>query len=359
MVNAVAGVLDSQLSVGATGPSGLGFGQLLVVIPGDDAARPSTSRSASATWSSARRPARGPRVDVTVGLASFPTPRRRDPTELLETAEEAAWAHAPEAAAKSRSRWRAFAKCCKIPDNSRASEPSDLRKLAEKRENSGMSGIRTSAAAEMLGVSPSTLRTWERRLGYPQPQRTEGNHRHYELARDRGAPRRPARDEQHLVRRRGRAPQGPRALLAHPPPGGLRSLRRAQRRSRARGEPRGENARAHARGGAPARPRLGLRALERRGRARVRVPLGDGLAPRSAPPRAARQPPPGHPAARLGPGAQPRERPRPGARALPAPGRPSRSCSSPPTFPTAATARPFARSTPSPSSSAERTRAWT
>jgi hypothetical protein len=45
-----------------------------------------------------------------------------------------------------------------------------------------MPGIRTSAAAELLGVSPSTLRSWERRLGYPQPRRTPGNHRQYELS---------------------------------------------------------------------------------------------------------------------------------------------------------------------------------
>jgi DNA-binding transcriptional MerR regulator len=44
-----------------------------------------------------------------------------------------------------------------------------------------MSGIRTNAAAEVLGVSPNTLRSWERRYGFPQPQRTAGNHRHYEL----------------------------------------------------------------------------------------------------------------------------------------------------------------------------------
>jgi DNA-binding transcriptional MerR regulator len=43
------------------------------------------------------------------------------------------------------------------------------------------SGIRTNAAAEILGVSPNTLRSWERRFGYPQPQRTPGNHRQYEL----------------------------------------------------------------------------------------------------------------------------------------------------------------------------------
>jgi DNA-binding transcriptional MerR regulator len=44
-----------------------------------------------------------------------------------------------------------------------------------------MSGIRTNAAAEVLGVSPNTLRSWERRYGFPVPKRTVGNHRNYEL----------------------------------------------------------------------------------------------------------------------------------------------------------------------------------
>jgi DNA-binding transcriptional MerR regulator len=44
-----------------------------------------------------------------------------------------------------------------------------------------MPGIRTNAAAEVLGVSPNTLRSWERRYGYPAPKRTPGNHRNYEL----------------------------------------------------------------------------------------------------------------------------------------------------------------------------------
>lgn len=44
-----------------------------------------------------------------------------------------------------------------------------------------MSRIRTNAAAEVLGVSPNTLRSWERRYGYPKPKRTAGNHRNYEL----------------------------------------------------------------------------------------------------------------------------------------------------------------------------------
>jgi hypothetical protein len=45
-----------------------------------------------------------------------------------------------------------------------------------------MSAIRTNAAATMLGVSANTLRSWERRFGYPAPQRTEGGHRQFELA---------------------------------------------------------------------------------------------------------------------------------------------------------------------------------
>jgi len=45
-----------------------------------------------------------------------------------------------------------------------------------------MSGIRTNAAAELLGVSPNTLRSWERRFDYPTPRRTSGGHRQYDLA---------------------------------------------------------------------------------------------------------------------------------------------------------------------------------
>jgi DNA-binding transcriptional MerR regulator len=44
-----------------------------------------------------------------------------------------------------------------------------------------LSGIRTNAAAELLGVSPNTLRSWERRFGYPEPRRSAGGHRQYEL----------------------------------------------------------------------------------------------------------------------------------------------------------------------------------
>jgi hypothetical protein len=45
-----------------------------------------------------------------------------------------------------------------------------------------VSTIRTNAAAAMLGVSPNTLRGWERRFAYPAPRRSEGGHRQFELA---------------------------------------------------------------------------------------------------------------------------------------------------------------------------------
>jgi MerR family transcriptional regulator, light-induced transcriptional regulator len=44
-----------------------------------------------------------------------------------------------------------------------------------------MNGIRTNAAAVMLGVSPNTLRSWERRYDFPKPHRSAGGHRQYSL----------------------------------------------------------------------------------------------------------------------------------------------------------------------------------
>jgi DNA-binding transcriptional MerR regulator len=58
----------------------------------------------------------------------------------------------------------------------------DLPVVAEGATNLPMSVIRTNAAAEILGVSPNTLRSWERRFGYPKPRRTQGGHRQYDLA---------------------------------------------------------------------------------------------------------------------------------------------------------------------------------
>jgi MerR family transcriptional regulator, light-induced transcriptional regulator len=80
-------------------------------------------------------------------------------------------------------------------------------------------GIRTAAAAELLGVSPSTLRTWERRLGYPSPRRTPGNHRQYDLG-EIEALREALRETGNIssavevAQRRGRGPASPARLLA-------------------------------------------------------------------------------------------------------------------------------------------------
>ena len=81
-----------------------------------------------------------------------------------------------------------------------------------------MSGIRINAAAEMLGVSTSTLRSWERRLGYPHPRRTPGNHRIYELNEVESL-REALRETQNIssavevARQRGRGPASPARLL--------------------------------------------------------------------------------------------------------------------------------------------------
>lgn len=41
--------------------------------------------------------------------------------------------------------------------------------------------IRIAAAASILGVSTNTLRSWERRYGFPNPLRSSGGHRRYAL----------------------------------------------------------------------------------------------------------------------------------------------------------------------------------
>jgi MerR family transcriptional regulator, light-induced transcriptional regulator len=81
-----------------------------------------------------------------------------------------------------------------------------------------VSGIRTNAAAELLGVSPNTLRSWERRFGYPRPRRTQGGHRQYDLAELEALRR--ALLETHnissaieLARQRGEGPSSPSRLV--------------------------------------------------------------------------------------------------------------------------------------------------
>jgi DNA-binding transcriptional MerR regulator len=80
-----------------------------------------------------------------------------------------------------------------------------------------MSAIRTNAAAAMLGVSSSTLRSWERRFGYPMPQRTEGGHRQFELTEIEAL--RQSFSETHdissaisIARERGEGPSSPARL---------------------------------------------------------------------------------------------------------------------------------------------------
>jgi MerR family transcriptional regulator, light-induced transcriptional regulator len=81
-----------------------------------------------------------------------------------------------------------------------------------------VSGIRTNAAAELLGVSPNTLRSWERRFEYPKPRRTQGGHRQYDLAELESLRR--ALLETHnissaieLARQRGEGPSSPSRML--------------------------------------------------------------------------------------------------------------------------------------------------
>jgi DNA-binding transcriptional MerR regulator len=80
-----------------------------------------------------------------------------------------------------------------------------------------MGSIRTNAAAAMLGVSPNTLRSWERRFGFPEPRRTAGGHRQFELAEIEAL--RSAFEETHnissavaLARERGAGPATPARL---------------------------------------------------------------------------------------------------------------------------------------------------
>lgn len=80
-----------------------------------------------------------------------------------------------------------------------------------------MSAIRTNAAAAMLGVSPNTLRSWERRFGFPQPRRSQGGHRQFDLGEIDAL--RQALEETHnvssaisIARERGTGPSSPMRL---------------------------------------------------------------------------------------------------------------------------------------------------
>jgi DNA-binding transcriptional MerR regulator len=81
-----------------------------------------------------------------------------------------------------------------------------------------MSGIRTNAAAELLGVSTNTLRSWERRFNFPVPRRTAGGHRQYDLEELEALRRALLQTDNissavELVRRRGAGPSSAEALV--------------------------------------------------------------------------------------------------------------------------------------------------
>jgi len=74
--------------------------------------------------------------------------------------------------------------------------------------------IRTTTAAGLIGISTSTLRTWERRYGFPDPRRSAGGHRHYDRAmiealRDAYADTGHAASAVELARTRARASSPP------------------------------------------------------------------------------------------------------------------------------------------------------
>src|SRR3954467_8340142 len=77
--------------------------------------------------------------------------------------------------------------------------------------------IRTNAAAAMLGVTPNTLRSWERRFGYPEPTRTAAGPRQCDLA-EIGALRAAFEETQNIssaisvARERGTGPASPARL---------------------------------------------------------------------------------------------------------------------------------------------------
>lgn len=82
-----------------------------------------------------------------------------------------------------------------------------------------MNGIRTNAAAVMLGVSPNTLRSWERRYDFPRPERSAGGHRQYALSEIESL--RLTLAETHnvssaisLARERGQGPSSPSRLAS-------------------------------------------------------------------------------------------------------------------------------------------------
>src|SRR6185503_15372710 len=69
-----------------------------------------------------------------------------------------------------------------------------------------------------LGVSPNTLRSWERRFGFPTPRRTQGGHRQFDLTeiealRQAFAETQNISSAVSIARERGEGPTTPRRQL--------------------------------------------------------------------------------------------------------------------------------------------------
>ena len=218
-----------------------------------------------------------------------------------------------------------------------------IRRLAEGHP---MSGIRINAAAEMLGVSTSTLRSWERRLGYPRPAPHPRQPPPLRARRGRGAARRRCARPT-TSRARSRSPAC--AAAARPPrpawsPPSTASTRPAADRELEQSLAVRSVERTVSELLLPALE-LAARRAQRRRRARARLPLGDRLAARRPPAGRQRDPRRGRAAARLRLAARAS---RPSTRrrwscSCAAPG--CASCCSPPGSPRAASAAPCARST--------------
>jgi GGDEF domain-containing protein len=89
MVDAVAGIVEGQLAERERAFR-TGFGQLLAVIPGAEAANAVELATAVSDIVERSQAGRGPRVEVAVGLASCPL-HGDTPDQLREAAEVAAW----------------------------------------------------------------------------------------------------------------------------------------------------------------------------------------------------------------------------------------------------------------------------
>src|SRR5205814_174092 len=89
---------------------------------------------------------------------------------------------APAAPADKPSRGRVCATCGLGVILTCASATLDAPRAAFLVVTADLRVSAASRAAERLGVSPNTLRSGERRFGSPEPRRTAGGHRQYELS---------------------------------------------------------------------------------------------------------------------------------------------------------------------------------